>query len=1204
MVVFVSSTFVDLRGERTAAQEALREGEAAPWGMEYFSSEPTKPLEVCLRNVGQCAAVVLVIGFRGGSVIPENPGLTYTAAEIEEAVKLQLPVFAFIKTEAGAWRNDEPAGPVREALDNVKRRALEVCPTPAYFETVDQLKFKALTSLNKWNDLGRPGAHKTFASRSEFFAPFEQPSSQPRLFDFSQRLQGRTKELEALDRFLTDDNLVAVLPGRGGLGKTKVLHEWTADPKAFGFVFLRDGAAWHAESDKELPQRDVVIIADDAHRATHLSELFGLIRTLSLNPKRRVKLLLSTRPSGIAALRFELSHFEPSRIDVLEPLEKLRVDEVRALASELLGSDYQHLLPWLVRLSADTPLVTVVGGRLIARGKLANAAIANEDEFRRAVFDKFTDELTDALPKDGFPWRKVINLLAAVGPVWARSEHFVSLSEAFLGVRGHELLQAIDLLESNGLLVRSEGRLRIAPDTLTDYLLEDACVNPRGESTGYAEAVFQAFRTHELPNLLSNFAELEWHLQQKVGTQTEILPSIWEALEREFQDADAVARSETLKALRDAAIFQPAQTLRIVRLAMEPKPKAGLGLGYRPPTQEDVLAELPALLESIADSDEYTEEAAERLFTLCMVLPRSNGFSRGPSKVLVHLASYQLYKPVEFLAKIASVAITLAAKPDAFAGEFTPLDIADQLLEKEAQHETSTETTFSIGSLALNYPAWACVRDTALEVIRRCLNSTEPRRSSRAVKSLSAVVSCFVPIVGRELTEEEEAWQDAERLLALDILEARIRRPDTPIPLLRQIRNMLRQHVPIHHSEAFNQRLRAVQAAIPESQELLVFDAFCTPFHERRGDVDDLIERERLHGSELRRAADEFGAAHPSADDLISALDHMAQQADEYGISTAEPAYSFIALLCRNLDFMQRFIEYVLDDPHPQLGFQIRVVLLALRETHPSAYEELGLRCAAQPKGVVAWGAAHAVCLSPGLQHPIAADVNIIAALAQHSNPDVRRLAIEAAGKLGHKTDFTEQAATILAGVELEGQPVLANTLCEAFGTTGTPVALLSREQIRSILDKLVIIGRLDDRKREIFLQPVAHHAPDLLFDFFLRRLKQHSNLKAGSKTGYSPWGNATPAKFFSGVATPLGFEGQLRQVRDLMLTNAVPMRWCGELYWALGEADGAARSAIAEWLEAGDEEWRGIAEYLTQGPERFARNHRVSTGAVWIEPH
>src|SRR5215470_1500317 len=132
MRLFISSTFRDLRPERDAAREALLRSELVPWGMELFVSEPSKPLTVCLEQVQLSDAVVLVIGFLAGSLIPESPDLTYTRAEFELAQKLGRPVFAFLKTEGGVSLNKETDPDKRKALDDFKSAVTSAGITPAY----------------------------------------------------------------------------------------------------------------------------------------------------------------------------------------------------------------------------------------------------------------------------------------------------------------------------------------------------------------------------------------------------------------------------------------------------------------------------------------------------------------------------------------------------------------------------------------------------------------------------------------------------------------------------------------------------------------------------------------------------------------------------------------------------------------------------------------------------------------------------------------------------------------------------------------------------------------------------------------------------------------------------------------------------------------------------------------------------------------
>ena len=1181
MLIFVSSTFRDLQDERAAVDSALRQGEAAPWGMECFNSQPQRPLDVCLNELRQCRAVVLIIGFHGGSLIPHMPDFTYTAAEVAEARKLGMRVFSFIKTEHGCWRNEEPAGPVRDALEDFKRMVLETCGTVSYFDSIDELKFKVLATILKWNEQGRPGSRKTFDSREAFFAPYQQPTETIRLFDFAQTLEGRARELGALNAFLADpQRKVALLSGRCGIGKTKLVHDWTAQLDGFQALFLRPGAIWHAQSDKEVPVGDLLIVADDAHHAGHITELLALTQTLAQSTARSVKLLISTRPSGIPGLRCSLARFfESAEIVELPPLEKLRLEDVRSLASQMLGLDHTGWREWLVSLSADTPLVTVIGGRLIARGKLQSAALANEAEFRQAVFDRFIDEYTTILPNDGFPWRKLINLMAAVCPTRARDESFLSSAEMFLDRPRHEIAQALDQLEAHGLLVRSDDRVRIAPDTLGDFLLEGACVNLQGEATGYAEAVFRALRSHDLPSLLNNLAELQWRLEQK-NLSANVLSSIWDTIGIEFREADAAERIDILEALAGAAVFQPNPTLQIIRAAMDTDAKPAVLLGYWPQTQEHVLRKIAPLLRSLAYHGPHTEEAVRRLFILTRKLP-GDALSGEPGKILRELASYQLYKPVAFLSQVAHIAAAIGREPDAFSGRVTPLDVADAILQKDICHQETTEFEFRIGSVELNYPLFASVRQKAFQIVAESLNAVEPQRSGQAIDSLSAVLSSAAPIIGRELSEQERKWQETEREQALEIIEARIRRTDTPMPLLRQIRNLLRQVHPEHHPERFLSRVQQVADAIPDSEELSSFDAFCTPDYDRRYNVDDLVESKRFAQLELEAAIESFASAHPSVDEQLAVLEHMAQQAEEYQIRTTESAYPFLELLCRNGDFTGAFIRYVLGDPHPQLGFQIRMLLPHFRVLDSRYYAEIGLACSVSHTGNVAWGAAHGICLGPQLEHPIPEDVAIMTKLAAHKELDVRRLAIEGLGRVGRTKSFQTEAASIIAGVDLAGNPHLATAACAAFSMPGIPVMALSRDQILSLLCQILPIDRIDEREHNIFFSAIGEQAPNLLLEFFLDRLKRFGQLLGGSRNGYRHWGNTPLRNFFANAHPPAGVADQLRKIRDFLTDDNVPKAWISELFWALGDADGAAQVVISEWQRSGDPEKSRLANYL-----------------------
>ncbi len=396
MRIFISSTFRDLRAEREAAAEALRRSQLVPWGMELFVSEPSQPLKVCLEQVQLSDAVVLIIGFKAGSLIPESPDLTYTGAEFQLAQKLGRPVFAFFKTEGGVPVNKETAPELHQALEDFKKAVTDAKITPAYFDSPDRLQTELLLAMDIWNAQGRPGCRLVFTTPEEFFAPFQ--SGAPRLFDFKQTLRGRDAELQAPGAFLADPAaIVGVLTGRGGIGKSKLLHDWVQTVKNRTVLYMSEDPEWHPEAAKEIPAEDVLIVADDAHRFDFLDRLLVLVR--NLRQRQNVKVLLGTRPSGSGRIDAILSvRFDAAQVSRFPQLERVASKSVNELALEVLGPAHARHAHALAAVSADTPLVTVVGGRLIARGDISPALLANEEDFRHQVFNRFSAEYEQLLP--------------------------------------------------------------------------------------------------------------------------------------------------------------------------------------------------------------------------------------------------------------------------------------------------------------------------------------------------------------------------------------------------------------------------------------------------------------------------------------------------------------------------------------------------------------------------------------------------------------------------------------------------------------------------------------------------------------------------------------------------------------------------------------------------------------------------------------
>ncbi len=119
--------------------------------------------------------MLLVIGFKAGSLLPDGSGTTYTSAEYDELLKLGKTPLVFVKQKKkkgqrnASWHNEETDPAKKKALDDFKPM-LESGSHGCTSLLRRALPLRSFLALEDWETEGRPGARTTFSSISDYFA--------------------------------------------------------------------------------------------------------------------------------------------------------------------------------------------------------------------------------------------------------------------------------------------------------------------------------------------------------------------------------------------------------------------------------------------------------------------------------------------------------------------------------------------------------------------------------------------------------------------------------------------------------------------------------------------------------------------------------------------------------------------------------------------------------------------------------------------------------------------------------------------------------------------------------------------------------------------------------------------------------------------------------------------------------------------------
>jgi tetratricopeptide (TPR) repeat protein len=222
--VFLSHTselreFPESHSFVTAAESAINRNQDAPVDMKYFTADDNPTADVCRSEVRRCDVYVGIIGLRYGTPVKDEPTVSYTELEFNEATEARLKRIVFLLDDtqvlpipANRLFDQDPEllarqRTFRQRLESPDLTILRVA-TPA------DLEIALLQALQKVHSADL--ATLPSALPREPFVPEKNP-----------RFAGRRGTLARIAQyFQAGSKVVVAIHGLGGVGKTQVALEY------------------------------------------------------------------------------------------------------------------------------------------------------------------------------------------------------------------------------------------------------------------------------------------------------------------------------------------------------------------------------------------------------------------------------------------------------------------------------------------------------------------------------------------------------------------------------------------------------------------------------------------------------------------------------------------------------------------------------------------------------------------------------------------------------------------------------------------------------------------------------------------------------------------------------------------------------------------------------------------------------------------
>lgn len=1027
----------------------------------------------------------------------------------------------------------------------------------------------------------------------EYFKPF---LNKGRIYSHGWGFVGRPSEITKLSDFTGQLKFnVQILSGIGGVGKSRLLREWSMSEKS-KVVFLQTGTELTAADFEALPDGEFVLVIDDAHERNDLARILSS----AIRLRDTMKVLIGTRPYGLTQIKDAISKGGLGYdLENIITLTDLKVSDAVILSKEILKANNgdESYAQKIAEITKDCPLATVVGSRLVADNEIKPEILNNSEQFRTELLARFSNVVAGEVGgKDSEIVQELLKFIASVQPVDPTNDIFKDAASKLTNKRYDQLAPLLKALEDAGVLVRRNRLLRIAPDLLADYIRAVASYEEGNkQQTGYVDEVYKLVSDELATNLLVNLSQLDWRLSSD-GFQKKILADIWVSIEAQFKQSKIFDRHSTLKSFSKIAYYQPKEVLSLIHIAIDnPTEEIEQGLkkydfGGRT-TYKYVLNEIPILLNYIAHNYEHLDESLDLLRQLAMKDDRpKNQNPDHPARVMQDLAAVQPGKPVVFNEHI--VDHVLPWLDNESTTSFSPFDVLDVLLSPEGHHSETEGITLSLTPFIVNIKAVKNLRSKILKKAFEQLTDSDPVKSFRALETIEHGLQAPHGMGGMSVSEDTYKEWEPELTKTLEDLHNVITEHELDPYLLVQIRGNISSRARYEKGEVkktANKLLIALPTKKVDKVARAMVDSWGWTFDKEGGTMRNEEKCTEYREALCKELLEEY---EDNLIGLIVYLEKMEQQSIDKPLRTKEYGPFVSTFMRESEEFTDLLAKHLIGNiDSPLIGALGLVIMIKARTSYDDAVElaTQGVELGDESIDLIVSRA-----LGWNLQGVSVGDkeFELITRLATSKIIYVRHNLVRAVKRFGDNEKA--KAVEVLLLINYTDSKEVAEEVLGEIGKHGHfKVGEFTKEQLAKICNDLVKLNSIEDYHIIGFLSELSAVQPEVVVDLLINRVRHYEEIKGKITDNYKP----VPYVHRNGphlrVAETKEYEAMLRKVRDWAAIDTgswVRPHFGSDVFKMISSSfDESTLKIIDEWISSGESaKVDAVGMLLSEAPSNF----------------